>query len=728
MRARVAVVLGLLAGCGGDDPAPRVVISEVMYHPVLEGATEDHEFLELHNTTGREVALDGWTLSGEIGFTFPAGTMIPARGHMVVAKKRDALAAIREYGLDVAALAGDYRGELDNGGGTIVLKDAQGKKVDSLTYNDTFPWPLGADALGAGEDWLPPEERPMEKHRYRGRSLERVSVSGASNDVANWVASPLDGATPGRASGLSGPLPATLTSLSARPSLVKAADEVSIIASFTGSAGAAPRVEYFLEDMNRTDEDLMYAPMSAAPDGFIAHLPAQPDNTIVRYRILDDAGDAVSPRESDPYAWYSYFVSPETPGKTPAYHVFISMANWTRMFDNITPGRVPAGTCTPNPLWDAKVPAVLVSEGHVYDVRVRYQGSRFNRANGLAIDLTKWKVPMPPRPTPFRVLAWHMNFPRYDRLEGKGVFNFNKLSQSCQGFLTTVMNRLFESVGTPAARTKYVRLYVNGAYYHYTLRMEHMDEQMLGRFYGDNAPIGDLFKSVGHLTDEGPYGWGDERVLAPFCGYSKRERYHWTYKRMTQDHKDHSDEAMELVEALNVARAAGPAAIRRFFEERFDLDLLASYMAVINWGGPWDDFFQNHYLYRRPDGKWMMMPTDMDLMMGGNTGADASFFFGAFNIRSNREGWWNYLKDAYLRTFRQEFLTRLKELVAGPLSPASIAEMTDEAAADYVLDEAMAAPASAINIASCGGAAALVTRMKAFAQARSDRISQGQFD
>jgi len=41
-----------------------------------------------------------------------------------------------------------------------------------VEYSDKFPWPKGADALGAGDRWTGID--PM-RHQYRGISLERVS-------------------------------------------------------------------------------------------------------------------------------------------------------------------------------------------------------------------------------------------------------------------------------------------------------------------------------------------------------------------------------------------------------------------------------------------------------------------------------------------------------------------------------------------------------------------------
>jgi hypothetical protein len=114
------------------------------------------------------------------------------------------------YGLDEnSELLGDFQGTLDNGGDKVALIGADGQGVDSMSYDDDAPWPAGADALGAQEEWLADELLPLEQHRYRGISLERVSFDVPSGELANWAPSPVDGATPGKpnASARERPLP-----------------------------------------------------------------------------------------------------------------------------------------------------------------------------------------------------------------------------------------------------------------------------------------------------------------------------------------------------------------------------------------------------------------------------------------------------------------------------------------------------------------------------------------
>ena len=82
----------------------------------------------------------------------------------------------------------------------MALLDAAGTTVDSLRYDDRFPWPVAADALGAGETWLPPALLPLEAHRHRGVSLARVSYDLPTAEVARTGSPPpVDGPTPGRA-------------------------------------------------------------------------------------------------------------------------------------------------------------------------------------------------------------------------------------------------------------------------------------------------------------------------------------------------------------------------------------------------------------------------------------------------------------------------------------------------------------------------------------------------
>ncbi|HRC58976.1 MAG TPA: CotH kinase family protein, partial [Kofleriaceae bacterium] len=445
---------------------------------------------------------------------------------------------------------------------------------------------------------------------------------------------------------------------------------------------------------------------------FVASIPAVAEGVVVRYRVRADrgaGGEVISPRATDPYRWHAYAKTPAVATTTRTYHLQIAPAAWGQLWTNLQGGRDTG--CDVNPRWDDEAPAFLLHGDKVYDVRVRYQGSRFNRTLGL--DLPSWPYPGPTT-GPIRALSWHISFPRYRRLEGREKIILNKNWQSCPGYDLGVGYRLFRDAGIPAPETRYARLHINGGYFHYMLEVERPGDDMMAKV----GPVGELFKAVGGGSESGAYGVADERRIGPACGLSARERYAMTYDRKTHNSWGNADSVMTLVEELNDARAAGVAAEREFFARNFDLERLLDYMAIINWSVPFDDYIHNHYLYRRRDGRWIMMPWDLDKNFGSWRPADSSIYLGAEGEADAIGGRWNHLKDSFLRAYRAEFHARLLQFIDGPLSPAVVHPKVDAWMATGNLAEAMAAPAGM----NCSGFAGRAGSWKEFVTERAAAV------
>jgi hypothetical protein len=743
---------GSVGGPGGTPDQAGLLLSEIMYRPVLEDDLVDrHEFVEIHNPEARDVPLDGWSLGGSIGYDFPAGSVLPAGGYIVVAASRDALLGMTQYQLDPGLVYGDYAGALDNGGGTVLLLGPNQRIADAVSYDDEAPWPEAADALGASEDWLRPELLPMEQHRYLGHSLERVSFGVAADEVGNWDVSPLDQPSPGRANAGAREQPRAIAlSASVGPrdgaGLLIYADDEALARVRMGRLGevSAAELDYYVDDLARTDEAI--TTVSLRDDGaegdetagdrmFSVVLPPLPENTIVRYRVRIAGGgeDAefrqVSPRPSAPYGWHAYFVSPVIEAQTTTYQIFISPENWTKMWTNIEPGRVPQ-ECMLNPLWDAKVPAVFVHEGKVYDVLARHQGSRYQRTNGA--DIRDWPGAGPAAPDPLRALSWHLNFPRYARFDGRRVLTLNKLIQTCPGLTAGVGMRLFADAEVPASTTRYVRVLINGYYYRYMLDIEHYTEDFLEDYHEEQAArepegieyqVGHLFKATGYHDNEGPWGNADGRLFEENCGYSPEERYAYSYERKTHEWMGH-DNLIAMIKGMHEARALGNDALRAYLGENFDVDIVLSYLAVMNWSVPFDDQFHNYYLYQRvEDGKWMLMPWDLDLNFGDwrgdrDLGPTSSIYVGEENDPDNRDGWWNYFKDSFLKAYRPEFEQRMRELNQTVLHPDHVNQIVDEVAGSANPAEA----AQSLSGVACNYEEA-PGRFKQFARERHDHVN-----
>ncbi|MBN1817093.1 MAG: lamin tail domain-containing protein, partial [Sedimentisphaerales bacterium] len=174
-----------------------VLMTEIVYHP--DDANTGGEYIELKNISTDPVALQSWVgteitpgnvvqeivawkFSDGIDFTFPPNTIIPAGGYLILAKNPAAFTAY--YGsLPGVQVLGPFENDtsLDNGGERIQLvmpgdkeygQDRYWIRLDRVSYDDEFPWPIEADGLG------------------KSLSQKTPGTFGANygNDVENWQA------------------------------------------------------------------------------------------------------------------------------------------------------------------------------------------------------------------------------------------------------------------------------------------------------------------------------------------------------------------------------------------------------------------------------------------------------------------------------------------------------------------------------------------------------------
>lgn len=139
------------------DPAGTVVINEIMYHP----AAPEASYVELLNTSSTfTFELSGWRLDG-LAFTFPSGSYILPRQHVVLAK--DLLAYRAAYGSNAPLPLATYTGVLRNDGETLTLlrpDPATGQEVvvDRVRYESTPPWPAAANGTGSALQLIDPAQ------------------------------------------------------------------------------------------------------------------------------------------------------------------------------------------------------------------------------------------------------------------------------------------------------------------------------------------------------------------------------------------------------------------------------------------------------------------------------------------------------------------------------------------------------------------------------------------
>ena len=701
-------ILPLLAACAATASA-QVVITEIHYHPVEEAAfdaagnpvidlTDDvHEFVEIQNTGPADVDISGWTLSGGATYTVPAGTAaIPPGGFRVFAKNPPRLQTV--YGASVGTVLGPWTGSLSNGGDTVRIRNVAGATQDYVSYNNDFPWPNSADALGAQDRFTGLNSIT---YQYKGRSLQRVSTTWRSNDPANWLASPLTpGPTPGAAQAVTRPVPKpavggySLVQASNNASIVRAGQQAKVVVSFTDTTALSNvQVQYFVDNVNLFTEPRVSVNMTSLGNGvYTGTIPGQVDRSIVRYRILADRGtgsETVAPRADDAAVspvgaagaregWYAYFVTPPRSSQDPIYDVLVPQASLTKIAFNISvdprrvtaysptgvPREIPPMTAN-DPIWNGTAPAVFANEGQVWDIHLRYHASRYHRS-----------------PTN---RSYKFHFPEFQPFNGvTSTFETNKPWSTSEG------QGIFAAAGLPVSATRSVEIYYNdevlfqleqGEYDGEMLKEYHKRQHRLNPALPEEA-TGTLYKTVGNIdatanNNEGPYTRGDFAPIAANAGYTSLQRHSYVFGIQNNSWKG-SVPIKTLVDSMWAARGdsfSAPnlliAPTRAWCNANLDMDAALTSLAIFNWMGGWDDICHNQFFWRRANGRWVRLPWDFDLttdddfsitqtIFAGETGAPP-IFFGV-----------SYYKDTLMKAFRTEYRQKMWELNNTLLDPINL--------------------------------------------------------
>ncbi|MEM7262195.1 MAG: lamin tail domain-containing protein [Planctomycetota bacterium] len=116
-------------------------VSEIMYHPPTplipgEFSSGEYEFIELVNTGEQVIDLDDLRLAGGIRFDFSAGAVpqLPPGEAVIVVRNLDAFQD--RYDTAGMLVAGEYEGNLGNGGDLIEIRGPVDEEVHGFEYDD----------------------------------------------------------------------------------------------------------------------------------------------------------------------------------------------------------------------------------------------------------------------------------------------------------------------------------------------------------------------------------------------------------------------------------------------------------------------------------------------------------------------------------------------------------------------------------------------------------------
>lgn len=177
----IRYVIGTNEPAGPSSRRTGLAITEVMYHPTNRTDGRNLEFIEIYNSNPWAEDVSGYRISGNADYTFPPGTSIPSKSYRVIAAKPADITAV--YGLAgvlgplTNSSAGNNTNVLDNGGGTLRLRDELNSILLEFSYDDESPWPVSPDGAG--------------------HSLVLARPSYGEADPRAWTASDRVGGSPG---------------------------------------------------------------------------------------------------------------------------------------------------------------------------------------------------------------------------------------------------------------------------------------------------------------------------------------------------------------------------------------------------------------------------------------------------------------------------------------------------------------------------------------------------
>ncbi len=598
----------------GEIPARHaVVINEILYHPVKDPDERtlrhcpDEEFLELFNRGDTAVDLSGWRLGDEIQFTFPAGTSIAAGEHLVVFHDESAFRA--RFGADADAV-GPYSGELPNGGGDVVLFDAEERVADFVDFNDQPPWPINPDGLRGSLELIDPLSDNDRGQAWR-ESFDFNGTAGALNSATAAFEAAGDNVGP------------QITGVEARPAAELDRDEIlstdavrieARVADRQGVANVTLEYQHMAPGayIRRTDPtfetDWTSLPMSYDADlgKHVATVPAQPHRTLVRYRVratdlATSALESVAPFANDPEPNFGYFVYDGIPD-----YVATNSAFGESGFTHTNLDKVPVYFIVGHPddieqvqfevipedmfsLYRHRV--TFVHEGRVYDhVGVRLRGSITSRFGSAK---RSWKIKFN-KGNRFR--GRFNNGERYPNRRSKA----NIVRAENSGLVESLALKVYRDCGVMASQTTFVHLRIVDT----PNETGQRDGDLFGLYLDLQGIDKVMLRDQGRPTDEAS-------SIYKFRGFPDKQH-------SDCDPLDRSDVDSFLDVALS---SSGDQA---FFEQNLDIHRYLSFRTATELTNNNDmDSLKNYFYYFDSESaKWEVLPWDLDGAFSNTSGEE----------------------------------------------------------------------------------------------------------
>jgi len=287
-----------------------------------------------------------------------------------------------------------------------------------------------------------------------------------------------------------------------------------------------------------------------------------------------------------------------------------------------------------------------------YNARIRYRGSPFIRS-GSGRD-------------PRDRYGYRIDFNPDQKFSDREEINLDNTEGSDRGPLQERASYWFyKQMGLQFSMQEFVRLVINGRNYGNYEDVQKIDGDYIDKWFPDDADgyihkIDDYFE---YTADGTGYTNLDEGLKFDSRHPLLKETYRWGFEKRSHCEDDTWDHLFDLAVALNMP-SSSPT-----YEQAIELVIhpehFARVLAIRHAVGDWDSYGyrrgkNNYFYYATTEGKWYLLPWDIDFTLGSGDGTSTNLF--SMNVGQFPEvnQFLNYPK------YRQMYLQALAELVNGP--------------------------------------------------------------
>ncbi len=287
-----------------------------------------------------------------------------------------------------------------------------------------------------------------------------------------------------------------------------------------------------------------------------------------------------------------------------------------------------------------------------YNCGLRFRGSPFIRS-GSGRD-------------PRNRYGYRIEFNPDQTFHGREEINLDATEGSNRGPLQERASYWFyRKMGLQHSRQEYVRLISNGRSHSNYEDVQKIDGDYVDQWFPENADgyihkIDDYFE---YSSDGTGFSNLDEGLKADSRHPLIKETYRWGFEKRSHRENDRWDHLLDFAAAMNTP--SGSPAYEQTIESVLHPAHFAKVLAIRHAVGDWDSYGyrrgkNNAFYYALPEGKWYLLPWDIDFTLGSGDGPSTSLPPTNSGLFPEVYQFLNYPK------YREMYMDALRELVEGP--------------------------------------------------------------